>query len=280
MPFPGLREINLLKTQDMPAQERSKLAKEGLSDLLYHPTSEIISSHLRQEYLDPKLEIRDGKATHFQIKILSYKTPYERRNDIPRRFQFRFRFFTCSEFRSGYMSLVNDKDYYQELQTNETYFLQKAQSRKPNAQDSRPKSIAETFLFWDVDIDETKSQVKDENLMFAEYLKERYLTIDVIDGETLFQFGCIKIPLFELMRHGKPVMVRAKECEIFDVESGEYKGFLNVVLCNQARDPFLKDEAPEEGFVTRAAQPSQKQKQKIRRKVVSRPMNQNDLREA
>ena len=91
VPFPGLREINLLKTQDMPAQERSKLAKEGLSDLLYHPTSEIISSHLRQEYLDPKLETRDGKATHFQIKILSYKTPYERRDDIPRRFQFRFR---------------------------------------------------------------------------------------------------------------------------------------------------------------------------------------------
>ena len=65
VPFPGLKEINLLKTQDMPDQERSKLAKEGLSDLLYHPTSEIISSHLRQEYLDPKLEVRDGKASQF-----------------------------------------------------------------------------------------------------------------------------------------------------------------------------------------------------------------------
>lgn len=92
--------------------------------------------------------------------------------------------------------------------------------------------MADTFLTWDTVIDSTKSNIPDEHLKFAQYLKDRYLTIDVIDGETQFYFGSVKIPLFELMRQGKPLMVRAKECEIFDADSGKYKGFLNVVLSN------------------------------------------------
>lgn len=113
VPFPGLKEINLLKTHDMPAVERNKLSKAGLADLLYHPTSEIISSHIKKEYVDLELESRDVKASHIQIKILSYKTPIGVTDHYPRRFQFRFRFFTCSEFRSGYMALMHEGGHYQ-----------------------------------------------------------------------------------------------------------------------------------------------------------------------
>ena len=73
-------------------------------------------------------------------------------------------------------------------------------------------------------------------------------------------------------------MVRAKECEIFDAEQGQYKGFLNVVLCNQAREPHLKEGQVDKSTV--AGLNGTTQNNKTRRKVISRPMNQNDVRDA
>jgi len=52
----------------------------------------------------------------------------------------------------------------------------------------------------------------------AEYLKEKYLTIDVFDAASRFFYGSCKIPLFEIMRQNIQggTVVRAKECEIFN----------------------------------------------------------------
>jgi len=68
----------------------------------------------------------------------------------------------------------------------------------------------------------------------AEYLKEKYLTIDVFDAQSRFFYGSCKIPLFEIMRQniqgGK--VVRAKECEIFNPHNSQYNGYLQVILSN------------------------------------------------
>ena len=88
-----------------------------------------------------------------------------------------------------------------------------------------------------------------------------------------------------MLRQGKPLVVSAKECEIFDAERGEYRGFLNLVMSNQGREPQTRDSlvtigkppVVEENPFKRAAQPSQKEV-KTRRRIVSRPMDVNDIK--
>ena len=108
------------------------------------------------------------------------------------------------------------------------------------------------------------------------------MTIEIFDGESQFYFGSCKVPLFELLRQGKPVVVRAKECEIFDPEQAKYKGFLSILLSNQGKEPTSRDNGEslptpvlEDGG--KRAQPSQKEG-KTRRRIISRPLDFSDLR--
>jgi hypothetical protein len=82
------------------------------------------------------------------------------------------------------------------------------------------------------DIDPSISRIKDENLRLASYLKERFLTVDIFDGESLFLYGSTKVPLFELLRQGRGSVVRAKECEMCDPETGDFKGAIQVIMSN------------------------------------------------
>lgn len=50
------------------------------------------------------------------------------------------------------------------------------------------------------EIDPSISRIHDENVKLADYLMERFLTVDVFDGDSLFLYGTCKIPLFELLR--------------------------------------------------------------------------------
>lgn len=50
------------------------------------------------------------------------------------------------------------------------------------------------------EIDPSLSKIKEENIKLSEYLKDRFLTVDVFDGDSLFLYGTCKVPLFELMR--------------------------------------------------------------------------------
>jgi hypothetical protein len=80
------------------------------------------------------------------------------------------------------------------------------------------------------DIDPSMSKIGDEHIKFAQYLKERYLTIDIFDAQTRFYFGSCKIPLFELCRQGMAKISRAKECEIFNPVTNEYNGALQILM--------------------------------------------------
>ena len=68
-------------------------------------------------------------------------------------------------------------------------------------------------------MDPSASRIEDEHQRLANYLKERYLTIDCYDAVTQFYFGSTKVPLFDLLRQGKNIVVRPKECEIFNPDS-------------------------------------------------------------
>lgn len=92
------------------------------------------------------------------------------------------------------------------------------------------------------EIDPSLSKIRDENNKMAEYLKDRFLTVDVFDGDSLFLYGTCKVPLFELLRQGRGSVVRAKECEMCDPDTGDFKGALQVIMSNQGRLPSVSEE--------------------------------------
>ena len=49
-------------------------------------------------------------------------------------------------------------------------------------------------------IDPSESKIINEHVKLANYLKERFLTIDIFDVKTKFFYGSCKIPLFEILR--------------------------------------------------------------------------------
>ena len=87
------------------------------------------------------------------------------------------------------------------------------------------------------EVDPSISKIPFENYHLAEYMKERFLTIDVFDAKSMFFYGFCKIPLFELLRQGNPVKVIAKECEVFNPHNNQYNGQLHVVLSNSGSVP-------------------------------------------
>eukprot|EP00349_Pseudokeronopsis_sp_Brazil_P007166 CAMPEP_0202975856 /NCGR_PEP_ID=MMETSP1396-20130829/72696_1 /ASSEMBLY_ACC=CAM_ASM_000872 /TAXON_ID= /ORGANISM="Pseudokeronopsis sp., Strain Brazil" /LENGTH=93 /DNA_ID=CAMNT_0049712209 /DNA_START=255 /DNA_END=536 /DNA_ORIENTATION=- len=82
------------------------------------------------------------------------------------------------------------------------------------------------------EVDPSKSKVKDQHIALANYLKDRFLTIDIFDGDSLFLYGTCKVPLFELMRQGRSSVVRAKDCEMCDPDSGEFRGSIQLIMSN------------------------------------------------
>jgi hypothetical protein len=82
------------------------------------------------------------------------------------------------------------------------------------------------------EIDPTISRIANEHMLLANYLHERFLTVDIFNGDSLFLWGTCKIPLFELLRQGRGTVVRAKECEMCDPESGDFRGSIQLIMSN------------------------------------------------
>ena len=88
-------------------------------------------------------------------------------------------------------------------------------------------------------IDPSISKIKDEHLRLGGYLYDRFLTVDVFDAESLFLYGTCKIPLFELLRQGRGSVVRAKECEMCNPDSGDFNGAVQLIMSNVGHVPSV-----------------------------------------
>jgi hypothetical protein len=60
---------------------------------------------------------------------------------------------------------------------------------------STPQLISAEFT-----VDPSVSKIWNEQVRLAEYMRERFLVVDIFDGDSLFLYGSCKIPLFELLR--------------------------------------------------------------------------------
>ena len=103
--------------------------------------------------------------------------------------------------------------------------------------------LSEQFL-----IDPSVSKMKDENITFAEYLIERELSINVYDADSLMQFGQCRVPLFEMLRQGRPCIARAKSCDVCSFEASDTSitgavnvGQLQIMLTNLGKTESVKD---------------------------------------
>ena len=56
-------------------------------------------------------------------------------------------------------------------------------------------NIQQTSLQLIFDVDPSISQVPDENLHLSRYLKDRTLSIDLWNGDSLMHYGTCKVPL-------------------------------------------------------------------------------------
>jgi len=97
-----------------------------------------------------------------------------------------------------------------------------------------PNLLSVTF-----NIDPSVSKIENENLRLCEYLYDRFLTVDVFDAESLFLYGTCKLPLFELLRQARGSVVRAKECEMCDPESGDMRGAIQLIMTHAGNTPSL-----------------------------------------
>lgn len=110
----------------------------------------------------------------------------------------------------------------------------------------------------------------DDPALLFEYLKDRYLTIDLFDGENMFYFGSCKVPLVEFVRQQRESVTLPRVCEIQDHQKTLTRGHLCLVMTHkgiEVQKSPIEDAKYLEEFNKRS-QPSQKG-QTMRRKIVS-----------
>jgi hypothetical protein len=102
----------------------------------------------------------------------------------------------------------------------------------------------------------------DDHMTFARYLKERVLTIDLWNGDSLMHFGTCKVPLHAFLRQGEQSKVTAQEYEIAENEYGLAVGGLQILVANEGRKTVI----PEGGEKNKEVE------KKHKKKVISKPI--------
>lgn len=203
-----------------------------------NPTATVKSDGMQKGNIALDVEEHDHlQASTIAFKFICFKTPWNDVEKVPKKLFFNFKFFTFPAVKTSQVIIKNVHEHarnqsdVQGLKPGQPYYLTRvnqaagAFNKKvdPTQEDestlSDPNLLAVTF-----NIDPSLSKIKDEHTRLAGYLYDRFLTVDIFDGDSLFLYGTCKIPLFELLRQGRGSVVRAKECEMCDPETGDFRG--------------------------------------------------------
>jgi hypothetical protein len=68
-------------------------------------------------------------------------------------------------------------------------------------------------------------------------MRNCFLNVDIFDAESRFIYATCKLPMFELLRQGKPTVSRAKEAECCASDSSDFRGAIQLVMTNQGHIP-------------------------------------------
>jgi|TARA_B110000285_G_C15089766_1_gene598393 hypothetical protein len=109
IPYPGERQINLLKVQDMSQEDQAKLVEKGYGDVLRGPSANILQDLNHIDLEREKFDQMIKSTVSFQF--VGFRTP--RKSEIlnvPKRFYFVMRFFTFCEVVTDYQTLEAGDD--------------------------------------------------------------------------------------------------------------------------------------------------------------------------
>jgi hypothetical protein len=116
-------------------------------------------------------------------------------------------------------------------------------------------------LSYNYDIDQSLNaeqyeDSEDGHMQFARYLKERILTIDLWNGDSLMHFGTCKVPLSSFLRQGADSKSLAHEYDICEPEYGQTLGSLQLFVSNQGRKiPVIPKREGERGLSSNGFSP-------------------------
>lgn len=174
------------------------------------------------------------KACTVSFKFICFKTPWGGIERVPKKFFFNFKFFTFPQVKTAVVSIKNELQ--EGLKAGQPYYLSRVIPSQQSGGDTMhdPNLLSVAF-----NVDPSISKIENENERLALYLYERFLTIDIFDADSLFLYGTCKLPLFELLRQGRGSVVRAKECEMCDPETGEARGSVQLIMTNVGQSPSV-----------------------------------------
>ena len=193
-------------TKDISERDRAHLMRSGFDEILKNPTSNIVSQSISKEKLDLGAEARDSmQASNITFSFVGFRPSKSHNGPLPSKFYFRMRFFTFSEVITDMKSLELDEDeaskpfISQPDEPNKIFFL-KNENRARLDSFKQLKMYKRELVNINFKIDPSQSQIADEHIRLAQYLKERRLTIEVFNGDTHFYYGSCQVPLYELCR--------------------------------------------------------------------------------
>ena len=133
---PGTDKMNLLKVSELNRDELQRLKADGFQELINFPTANIHTFSSNKELLQLAAERADKlNASQFEIKIAMFKTRGGNVGRVPRRFVFKFRFYSFEEHSSPYVGMLYGGDQTQggipDIKQQTSYYLQSVASRIP-----------------------------------------------------------------------------------------------------------------------------------------------------
>lgn len=99
----------------------------------------------------------------------------------------------------------------------------------------------------DASLEGDSEEVVDEHMQLSKYLKDRVLTVDIWNGDSLMHFGTCKVPMSQFMRQGEPSKVVAQEYDICEPEFGQQIGGLQLLVSNEGRKVYSHESPSKEG---------------------------------
>ena len=215
---------SILQCRELSRQDKLALLRLGVGKHLLDPDTEarLLASEPRLD-----LELDDPfKASTLTFKFVAVKTSFTQTSTIPLKLYFTFKFYTFHTVHSETVTLKNDG---QPLKLGSQYFLHKQQEGA---------GLDGPSLSYNFDVDPSmnlfvSSDEDDmEHMNLARYLKDRILTIDLWNGESLMHFGTCKVPMASFMRQSNPSKVVAQEYDICEPEYGQNVGSLQLLVTN------------------------------------------------
>ena len=166
----------------------------------------------------------------FKFVVLKTAETEDNSIKIPTKLYMMFKFFTFPECTSPVWKLINPEDEKEEFSSTKTKSSYGIVRDIPdqNEVDNEEK------ITWKIKfrVDPSSSKIKDENVVFYRYLKERMLSVDLFDAYSFFHFGTTKISLNTLLRQGKELNSTGQECDICEPKFGKVIGKIQIIMSN------------------------------------------------